>query len=202
MSGWSRHAGLAIALPIENIDTDQIIPARFMTASRDEGYGQYLLYDMRHDKAGYPYEEHPLNACKDASVLITRRNFGSGSSREAAVYALVDAGFKAVLAPSFGDIFSNNAVNNGLLPAQLADGTIEILLSQFLKPSPMEIDLEQGTIKTNNLEYDFQIDPVRQLKLIKGWSDIDLTQSEIGRIRAFSAERREKAPWAWPCKTA
>ena len=140
MSGWTRHEGLAVGLPRENVDTDQLIPARFMATPRSEGYGRFLLHDLRGD--GFPLDAPEADG---ASVLVARRNFGSGSSREAAVYALVDAGFRAVIAPSFGDIFAGNAVNNGLLPAVAAAGEVEALLSAA--PLPVSIDLEAGTIE-------------------------------------------------------
>ncbi len=116
MTGWTKIEGRAVALAQANVDTDQLIPARFMSAPRSAGYGAFLLHDARQDQA-----DHVLNRHTRADVLITRRNFGSGSSREAAVYALVDFGIKAVFAPSFGDIFQSNAVNNGLLPARLSE---------------------------------------------------------------------------------
>ncbi|MGR3707163.1 3-isopropylmalate dehydratase small subunit, partial [Sulfitobacter sp.] len=124
MSGWTQINGRAVALPQANIDTDQLIPARFMSAPRADGYGGFLLHDIRQDDA-----DHILNRCTNIDIVVTRRNFGSGSSREAAVYALVDFGIKAVFAPSFGDIFRSNAVNNGLLPAQLPEDDIEALIA-------------------------------------------------------------------------
>lgn len=117
MSGWTTHTGAPLTLAQDNTDTDQLIPARFMSAPRSQGYGDFLLYDTRHHPDGTP-NDHPLNHARP-TVLITGRNFGSGSSREAAVYALVDFGIRVVLAPSFGDIFASNAVNNGLLPARI-----------------------------------------------------------------------------------
>ncbi len=120
MSGWTKHSGTAVALDLESVDTDQLIPARFMSTPRSEGYGRFLLHDIRNDADGAPIADFPLKRIPGASVLVTRRNFGSGSSREAAVYALVDFGIRVVIAPSFGDIFAANAVNNGLLPAQIS----------------------------------------------------------------------------------
>ena len=111
MAGWSTHEGEAVVLDRRDVDTDQLIPARFMSASRAEGYGRFLLHDLREDDADFPLDRHP-----GASVLVAGPNFGCGSSREAAVYALVDAGIRVVVAESFADIFVGNAVNNGLLP--------------------------------------------------------------------------------------
>ena len=123
MSGWREHEGMAVGLPTENIDTDQLIPARFMSTPRSEGYGDFLLHDVRGGDPDFPLNHHPTT-----TVLVTRRNFGSGSSREAAVYALVDYGIRAVIAPSFGDIFAGNAVNNGLLAAALPEEDVADIL--------------------------------------------------------------------------
>ena len=111
MAGWSEHSGFCLALPRDNIDTDQLIPARFMSAPRSAGYGDFLFHDMRRDADGAPDPTFPLNGAVDVSVLVTGRNFGTGSSREAASYALLDGGIRAVIAESFGDIFAANAIN-------------------------------------------------------------------------------------------
>ena len=141
MAGWSTHIGMAVCLPQANIDTDQLIPARFMSVPRAQGYGRFLLHDMRRAETGDLKADFPLNAQDGMSVLIAGRNFGSGSSREAAVYALVDCGIRAVFAPSFGDIFASNAVNNGLLPAQIDEATYETV-SQSLERRPLSITID------------------------------------------------------------
>lgn len=188
MGGWHRHRGSALGLPLENIDTDQLIPARFMSVSRADGYGPYLLHDLRVDADGTP-TDFPLNH-HTPSVLVSRRNFGTGSSREAAVYALVDFGIKAVIAPSFGDIFASNAVNNGLLPAQVSEPDAEALLALIAEaPRDITIDLEAGTIAIDAQTHPFQIDPVWRVKLMNGWDDIDLTQSHGREIEAFGSTR-------------
>lgn len=196
MSGWTQHMGLAAALPLENIDTDQIIPARFMSAPRASGYGRFLLHDLRRDgdalRADFPLNQPQTQG---ASILITRRNFGSGSSREAAVYALVDAGFRVVIAPSFGDIFASNAVNNGLLPARVSDGAAEALLAAC--PALLTVDLD-SLIITGPVTVPFLLDPIWRQKLINGWDDIDLTASHGSAITAFASLRRARAPWVWP----
>lgn len=194
MSGWSKIEGRAVALAQENVDTDQLIPARFMSAPRSEGYGQFLLHDARQDD-----DAHVLNLHPGASVLVTRRNFGSGSSREAAVYALVDFGIKAVFAPSFGDIFAGNAVNNGLLPARLPEEQIEALISAIgSNDVAATIDLAAGRASIAGQEVSFEIDPVWQQKLVNGWDDIDLTAQHQERISTFRAARASQHPWAWP----
>lgn len=200
MSGWTRHEGTAVALARENIDTDQLIPARFMSTPRAEGYGRFLLHDLRRDGAGALDPGFALNRAEatGASILIARRNFGAGSSREAAVYALVDAGFRAVIAPSFGDIFAGNAVNNGLAPLRVSPDEAEALIAAC--PAHLTIDLEAGTIADGGREAAFDLDPIWRLKLTRGWDDIDLTASHEAAIAAYAARRRASAPWAWPAR--
>lgn len=197
MAGFSLIDGPAVALPQDNIDTDQLIPARFMSVPRRDGYGPYLLHDLRFDAQGAPRPEMPLNRHTDARILVTRRNFGSGSSREAAVYALVDFGIQAVLAPSFGDIFASNAVNNGLLPARLPEDRIEALLTRLGTDSAaMTVDLTDSVIRLGNEVIPFDLDPIWRLKLINGWDDIDMTASHGAAIAAFRAARAKAAPHA------
>jgi 3-isopropylmalate/(R)-2-methylmalate dehydratase small subunit len=197
MAGFSIIEGPAIALPQDNIDTDQLIPARFMSVPRKDGYGPYLLHDLRFDSAGAPRAAMPLNRHTDAEILVTRRNFGSGSSREAAVYALVDFGIKAVIASSFGDIFASNAVNNGLLPARLSEDRIEDLTGWLGEgKATMTVDLEACEIRFGNEVVSFELDPVWRLKLLNGWDDIDMTASHGAAIAAFRAARAQQAPYA------
>lgn len=197
--GWTEHRGRAVALEAESIDTDQLIPARFMSTPRDRGYGDFLLHDDRFDAAGAALPAHPLNRHPDASVLIARRNFGSGSSREAAVYALADFGIRAVIAPSFGDIFAANAVNNGLLPAQVDAMTVDALIAALDGgAAEARIDLAAGTATIAGRALRFDLAPVWREKLINGWDDIDLTQTHGAAIAAFRAARVTEAPWAFP----
>jgi len=199
MSGWSAHSGIAVALDRESIDTDQLIPARFMSTPRSQGYGEFLLYDFRFDPDGVPSEDFPLNRVPDASVLVTRRNFGSGSSREAAVYALVDFGIRAVIAPSFGDIFASNAVNNGLLPARVSEAEVDSLIAALGEgKAPVAVDLAAGHLTIGNHQIGFALDNVWREKLINGWDDIDLTRKHDTAIAAYRAARRTQKPWAIP----
>jgi 3-isopropylmalate/(R)-2-methylmalate dehydratase small subunit len=199
MQPFTRLSGKACPLPLTGVDTDQLIPARFMKRSRAEGYGGYLLHDLRFDEAGAPRPDFPLNQPErqGAQALVARRNFGSGSSREAAVYALVDFGFRCVIAPSFGDIFASNAVNNGLLPAQVSEDDAEALLSALADgEGEIDIDLEARRIRLGGLGCDFTIDPVWRTKLLNGWDDIDLTLSHVGTIASFVVDDRQRRPWA------
>ncbi len=172
---------LACPLPIPNIDTDQLIPARFMRRPRSEGYGNFLLHDLRFDADGEK-RDFPLNdpAFSGCEVVIARRNFGSGSSREAAVYALADYGIRVVIAPSFGDIFASNAIKNGLLPARVSEEDAERLLEagSLVANRTMSIDLDDQTIAVGNLSVSFSIDPIWKKQLLNGWDDIDMTMSE------------------------
>lgn len=197
MAGWNIIDGHAVALPQDNIDTDQLIPARFMSVPRKDGYGPYLLHDLRFDAEGAPRPDMALNRHPEASILVTRRNFGSGSSREAAVYALMDFGIKAVVAPSFGDIFASNAVNNGLLPARLPEDLIEALIARLGDgDAAMTVDLNDCVIRIGNEVMPFDLDPVWRLKLINGWDDIDMTASHGREIAAFRVNRAQHAPYA------
>lgn len=199
MAGWRTHTGTALLLPLDNVDTDQLIPARFMSTPRSEGYGKYLLHDLRHDEEGVQKPDFPLNTCPDASILVAGRNFGSGSSREAAVYALVDAGIRAVIAPSFGDIFASNAVNNGLLPARVdEDATSTLHAALANNPSEVTIDLDTGTVTLGQQTIAFSLQDNWRTKLINGWDDIDLTLQHADAIRSFRDSRHSTDGWAWP----
>lgn len=199
MSGWTTHDGTAVALDRENVDTDQLIPARFMSTPRSEGYGRYLLHDLRFDAVGVPVADVPLNQVPDATVLVSRRNFGSGSSREAAVYALADFGIRAVIAPSFGDIFASNAVNNGLLPARVVEEDADMLIAALSEASaPAHVDLDANAIRVGEMTVIFTVDEIWRRKLINGWDDIDLTHQHSGAIATFRETRTRLHPWAIP----
>ncbi|MDC7785204.1 3-isopropylmalate dehydratase small subunit [Rhodoplanes sp. TEM] len=192
-------AVVACPLPLANVDTDQLIPARFMKQPRAAGYGGFLLHDLRFDTDGTSRGlalDDPAFA--GARVLVARRNFGSGSSREAAVYALVDFGFRCVIAPSFGDIFASNAVNNGLLPARVDDAAAERLLGRTAAGHRVSIDLAERTIGCDGETIPFAVDDVWRTKLLNGWDDIDLTLSHTEAVRAFAAERAAMYPWSLP----
>jgi 3-isopropylmalate/(R)-2-methylmalate dehydratase small subunit len=193
-----RVEGVAAALPLANLDTDQIIPARFLKRRREEGYGDVLFHDLRHDGEGSARPGFPLDdpARAAATILVTRRGFGVGSSREAAVYALIDHGIRCVIAPSFGDIFAGNAVNNGLIAAVVTETDAQGLLEAVAAGGRASIDLETLTIVAGNLSIDFAIDPVRRTKLLNGWDDLDLTLIHRAEIDAFAAADRTRRPWA------
>ncbi|WP_420103881.1 3-isopropylmalate dehydratase small subunit [Bosea sp. (in: a-proteobacteria)] len=202
MKPLTQVSGPACALGLANVDTDQLIPARFMKRPRSEGYGGFLLHDLRRDEAGAEKPDFPLNRepGRSAQILVARRNFGSGSSREAAVYALADHGFRVVLAPTFGDIFASNAVKNGLLPAVFDEDAIEELLAALgaAPEQSVTVDLESGTIAWGNRSLPFQVDPVWREQLLNGWDDIDVTRSFAADILRFKAESGTARPWIRP----
>jgi 3-isopropylmalate/(R)-2-methylmalate dehydratase small subunit len=201
MRPFTQLSGIACPLALSGIDTDQLIPARFMKRSRTEGYGGYLLHDLRFDGEGKPRPGFPLDDAnrKGARILIARRNFGGGSSREAAAYALIDFGIRCVVAPSFGDIFASNAVNNGLLPARVSETDGESLLAALEAGAKQaHVDLETRTVSVDALSVNFEIDPVWRMKLLNGWDDIDLTKSYTEAIAAFVAADASKRPWMVP----
>lgn len=196
MSGWSQHDGHAIALPIHNVDTDQLIPSRFMSTPRSEGYGRFLLHDLRRDADGDRHPDFPLNRHANASVLIAGRNFGSGSSREAAVYALVDAGIRAVFAPSFGDIFAGNAINNGLLPARISEEEMHLLFQTLADTAlAVQVCLQKSHLQIGDRRIGFRLDQGWRTKLINGWDDIDLTLAHRSDIERHKEDLMQRAPW-------
>jgi 3-isopropylmalate/(R)-2-methylmalate dehydratase small subunit len=204
MEKFTRLTATACPLNFPNLNTDQIIPARFLKRSRAEGFGQMLFHDLRFDAHGRE-RDFPLNrrAWRDAKIVVAARNFGCGSSREAAVYALHDYGIRCVIAPSFGDIFAGNAVQNGLLTAVVTDSeAVEIMAALEQIPElPLTVDLDQQRIVCGNRTYGFTIDPARRTRLINGWDDIALTESYRDHITAFKTRDREQRPWALPRAT-
>lgn len=199
MAGWTHHKGQAVLLAQDNIDTDQLIPARFMSVPRSEGYGDYLLHDVRRDEAGQLMPDFALNAHPQASILVAGRNFGSGSSREAAVYALVDAGIKTVIATGFGDIFAGNAVNNGLLPAVVDHAAWDILRDALSEgPQDAAVDLDSLQLTLGGQVIPVQLPQSWQTKLVNGWDDIDLTLHHADAIAEHRRALRKDHPWTIP----
>ena len=178
MEKYTKLSATAVPLPIENIDTDQIIPARFLKATNRSGFGDNLFKDWRFDKSGEPKEKFVLNNPKyKGPILVAGNNFGCGSSREHAAWALVGYGFRAVVSSFFADIFKGNALNNGLLPVQVSAGFLKELFHQIDKDpnSEITIDIDAQTItiqKTGSQEY-FEINPYKKMCLINGYDDID-----------------------------
>jgi 3-isopropylmalate/(R)-2-methylmalate dehydratase small subunit len=202
MDKFTKITGAACPINQANLNTDQILPARYLKWTRARGIGRVLFQDLRFDADGNDEPDFPINkpAWRDAKIVVGARNFGCGSSREAAVYALYDYGVRVVIAPSFGDIFSGNAVQNGLVTAIVSDDeAAEIMTALERTPElPVTVDLEQQTIVCGNRTYPFTIDPVRRLRLLNGWDDIALTESYHDRIAAFKTKDQHERPWAVP----
>lgn len=190
----------ACPLGLENVDTDQLIPARFMQTPRAHGYGGFLLHDLRRDADGALRADFPVNDTRfaQAQIMIARANFGCGSSREAAVYVLADAGYRCVLAPSFGDIFASNCVQNGLLPARISPQDAQALLEdpQVQAGAPIRVDLAAQRVQAGARSFAFEVRPDWKQRLLNGWDAVDLTRSYAGEIELFLARDALARPWA------
>jgi 3-isopropylmalate/(R)-2-methylmalate dehydratase small subunit len=202
MDKFTTLTGVACPINQPNLNTDQILPARYLKWTRQMGIGKVLFQDLRFDADANEKPDFPINkpTWRNARIVVGARNFGCGSSREAAVYALYDYGVRCVIAPSFGDIFSGNAVQNGLLTAIVTDDEAAEIMAMIERTPdlPLTVDLEQQTIMCGNTTYRFTIDPVRRMRLLNGWDDIALTESFRDRVAAFKAADAARRPWAVP----
>ena len=190
MEKFTTLESTAIPLPIENIDTDQIIPARFLKATIKAGFGDNVFRDWRFHKDGTANESFVLNdSTYSGSVLIAGNNFGCGSSREHAAWALVGYGFKVVISSFFADIFKGNALNNGLLPIQVSEGFLKELMNhiQSNPDDEVTVDLENQLLSTPVGDITFDINPYKKTCLINGYDDIDFLVSKLDKIRVFEA---------------
>jgi 3-isopropylmalate/(R)-2-methylmalate dehydratase small subunit len=183
----------AILLDMVNVDTDQIIPKQFLKLVQRTGFGKYLFYDWRFEKNGKPKPNFILNDPKyeGREILVARRNFGYGSSREHAVWALVDYGFKAIIAPSFADIFYNNCFKNGILPIILTDSDVEYLF-RSADDEEIEIDLTVEEVLVAHKTLRFRIDESRKKKLLKGLDDIGATLEMESQIAEYEKKSNFK----------
>jgi 3-isopropylmalate/(R)-2-methylmalate dehydratase small subunit len=195
MQNFTIHTGVVATMDRANVDTDQIIPKQFLKRIERTGFGQFLFYDWRFlDDGTTPNPEFELNRInvKGSSVLVTRQNFGSGSSREHAVWALEDYGFRSVIAPSFADIFFNNCFKNGVLPIVLPESDIDELFNRAETHSPYQltVNLEDQTITDEHgFERSFDVDPSRRHNLLHGLDDIAQTLQHEDKITAYEAAR-------------
>jgi 3-isopropylmalate/(R)-2-methylmalate dehydratase small subunit len=193
MEPFKKLQATALPLRVENVDTDQVIPARFLTAVTKEGMGDGLFYSWRYDASGAPKPDFVLNRpeYEGAKVLIAGRNFGSGSSREHAVWALTDYGFRCVISPSFADIFFNNSLKNNLLPVVLPEETVNMLLD-LVEEEPdtqITVDLEnQLVILPDGQKLGFDIDPFRKMCLLEGVDDLGYLMMKTDAIEAHEAQ--------------
>ena len=209
MRAFTTHTGLAAPLDRANVDTDQIIPKQFLKSIKRTGFGPNLFDEWRYLDVGEPGQDssnRPLNhdfvlnfpRYRGASVLLARENFGCGSSREHAPWALDEYGFRAVIASSFADIFHNNSFKNGLLPIVLAAHEVDALFAQCEATGgyALTVDLAtQTVIRPDGVQYTFEIDAFRKHCLLHGLDDIGLTLREADAIHAFEAQHRAAQPW-------
>lgn len=195
MAGFKQHKGIVVPLDSANVDTDAIIPKQFLQKVNRIGFGKHLFHDWRFlDDAGQqPNPEFVLNQPQfaGASILLARENFGCGSSREHAPWALADYGFKTIIAPSFADIFYGNAINNGMVPVRLKEEEVEALF-QLVAAQPgieIDVDLEANQVRAGALTFGFEIDEFRRYCLLNGLDAIGLTLQHEAAISAFEAKQ-------------
>ncbi len=202
MRNFTSLTGVAAPIDAINLDTDQLIPARFIRKPRDDDYHVYLFHDLRFDDSGAERPEFVLNRApyRAAQIIVGARNFGCGSSREAAVFALDANGFRAVVAPSYGDIFFNNCFKNGVLPVVLDEAVVDRLRAE-LHDAPgarLTVDLETQTVTgPDGTRYSFDVDPFRKHCLVNGLDDILLTLEHEAEMDAFEAEYRQRMSWLY-----
>ena len=200
MQAFTTLTGLVAALDRVNVDTDQIIPKQFLKTIKRTGLREGLFFDWRKKKDGSPDPEFFLNQPRyqGATILLTRDNFGCGSSREHAPWALLDQGFRCVIAPSFADIFYNNCFQNGILPVVLKTDEVQALIQAVLKTPgyQLTVDLGNQTVTTpSNTSHRFDIDPFRKRCLYQGLDSIGLTLQHETAITAYEARRKVEVPW-------
>jgi len=210
MQAFTVHTGLVVPLDRANVDTDQVIPKQFLKSVKRSGFGPNLFDAWRyldHGEPGMDHSKRPRNPdfvlnqprYQSGTILLARRNFGCGSSREHAPWALLDHGFRCVIAPSFADIFFNNCYKNGLLPVPLSESEVDGLFYDCASfPGfQLTVDLEQQTVRTTNgaKVMQFEIDPFRKYCLLNGLDEIGLTLRQADKIRAFEERRRAQFPW-------
>lgn len=202
MQAFTKISGVAAPLPMINVDTDMLVPKQYLKTIKRTGLGKILLDELRHDEKGDEIPDFVLNQApySDAKILIAGDNFGTGSSREHAPWALLDFGIRSIIAPSFADIFFNNCFKNGILPIRLPQQTVDTLMADAKDPATCEmtVDLESQTITRSNGEtIAFDVEPFRRHCLLNGLDDIGLTLQKDADIAAYEAKQRQIMPWLW-----
>ena len=189
--------GIPAHLPMMNIDTDMIIPKQFLKTIKRTGLGKSLFFEMRYDDNGKKIEEFVLNKrpYNNSPILIVGKNFGCGSSREHAPWALLDFGIKCVISPSFADIFYNNCFKNGMLPIILEQQKIEELAQYYERKETIEISLSEQKIIFGNKRIEFKIDPFKKKCLLNGLDDIALSLENVKKISSYENEIKKDKPW-------
>lgn len=196
MDDRHRIDGRAVALRIDNLDTDQIMPKQFLRGIDKSGLARGLLFDLRFDAAGQPRPDCALDKPGDPPrILVGGANFGCGSSREHAVWGLLQFGVRAVIAPSYGEIFHSNAMQNRLLLVSLPTDVVERLMADAEAGHAIRIDVERMRVSSANVDAAFELSPRHRLKMISGRDDVDLTLAEQPRIAAFARAHHARQPW-------
>jgi len=208
MEKFTVHSGIVVPLDRANVDTDAIIPKQFLKSIKRTGFGPHLFDAWRYLDVGEPgmdlskrrpNPDFVLNqpVYKGVSILLARRNFGCGSSREHAPWALQQYGFKAIIAPSFADIFFNNCFKNGLLPIVLTELEVDHLFNEATAHAPMKltVDLPAQSVTAGSRSFHFDIDATRKTNLVNGWDEIGLTLRHADEIKAYEEERKKTEPW-------
>jgi len=200
MDKFTNIKSIPAYLPIINIDTDMIIPKQFLKTIKRTGLGKSLFFEMRYDNDGNPISDFILNnkPFDQAKILVAEKNFGCGSSREHAPWALLDFGIKVVIAPSFADIFFNNCFKNGILPIVLSEDKIKELAALSEKQVAIEVNLdEQKITKGDNQPFEFEVDPFRKECLLNGYDDVALTLKKENKIQTFIENNKNLTPWLY-----
>ena len=200
MDKFTNIKSIPAYLPIINIDTDMIIPKQFLKTIKRTGLGKSLFFEMRYDNDGNPISDFILNnkPFDQAKILVAEKNFGCGSSREHAPWALLDFGIKVVIAPSFADIFFNNCFKNGILPIVLPEDKIKELAALSEKQVAIEVNLdEQKITKGDNQPFEFDVDPFRKECLLNGYDDVALTLKKENKIQTFIENNKNLTPWLY-----
>ena len=197
MQKFNSLKSIPVCLPIVNVDTDMIIPKQFLKTIKRTGLGKSLFFDMRYDDNGIEIKDFTLNQepYNKSKILITGKNFGCGSSREHAPWALLDFGITCVISSSYADIFYNNCFKNGILPIILEEGKIKELSEYSKRKEEIAIDLEKETIIFGNNEIKFEIDAFKKKCLLEGLDDIALSLEKSEKIVSFETELKNKKPW-------
>jgi len=197
MEKFNILKGIPANIPLINIDTDMIIPKQFLKTIKRTGLGKSLFFEMRYNEKGKKIEEFILNKepYKNSSILITGKNFGCGSSREHAPWALLDFGIKCIISSSFADIFYNNCFKNGMLPIILDEKNIQQLIKYSERKDQIEINLENQEILFGNNKIDFEIDPFKKKCLLNGFDDIALSLEKSEKISSFEDKLKKNKPW-------
>ena len=200
MDKFTNTKSIPAYLPIINVDTDMIIPKQFLKTIKRTGLGKSLFFEMRYDNDGNPISDFILNnkPFDQAKILVAEKNFGCGSSREHAPWALLDFGIKVVIAPSFADIFFNNCFKNGILPIVLSEDKIKELAALSEKQVAIEVNLdEQKITKGDNQPFEFEVDPFRKECLLNGYDDVALTLKKENKIQTFIENNKNLTPWLY-----